>query len=53
MTSGLDEDQIAAIDHWPEGRGLLGQLIINPRPLRLPDILPIPGLTGSRPVIRR
>jgi signal transduction histidine kinase len=38
VTSGLDGDQIAAIDHWPEGRGLLGELITNPEPLRLGDI---------------
>ena len=35
---GLDEAGIAAIDHWPEGRGLLGLLIRDPRPLRLADI---------------
>ncbi|HXS63434.1 MAG TPA: GAF domain-containing protein, partial [Streptosporangiaceae bacterium] len=35
---GLDEAQIAAIDHWPEGKGLLGELITKPRPLRTPDI---------------
>jgi signal transduction histidine kinase len=35
---GLDESQIAGIDHWPEGRGLLGKLITDPRPLRLSDI---------------
>jgi len=35
---GLNEAQIAAIDHWPEGRGLLGELITNPQPLRLADI---------------
>jgi two-component system, NarL family, sensor histidine kinase DevS len=35
---GLDESQIARIHHWPEGRGLLGELITNPRPLRLHDI---------------
>jgi GAF domain-containing protein len=35
---GLDEAEIAAIDHWPEGRGLLGQLITDSRPLRLEDI---------------
>ena len=35
---GLDEAEIAAIHHWPEGRGLLGELITNPRPLRLADI---------------
>ena len=35
---GLTEDQIGQIDHWPEGRGLLGLLIKDPRPLRLPGI---------------
>jgi signal transduction histidine kinase len=35
---GLDEAEIARIHHWPEGRGLLGELITSPRPLRLPDI---------------
>ncbi len=35
---GLDDKQIAAIDHWPEGKGLLGELITRPRPLRAPDI---------------
>ena len=35
---GLDERVIAGIDHWPEGRGLLGLLITDPRPLRLADI---------------
>jgi len=35
---GLDEAEIAAIDHWPEGHGLLGRLISDPRPLRLPNI---------------
>src|ERR1700733_11215035 len=34
---GLDEKQIAKIHHWPEGRGLLGELITNPEPLRLAD----------------
>ncbi|HYB89266.1 MAG TPA: histidine kinase, partial [Streptosporangiaceae bacterium] len=31
---GMDEAAIARIDHWPEGRGLLGLLIKDPRPLR-------------------
>ena len=43
---GLDEAQIAAIDHWPEGRGLLGKLITDPRPLRLQDIAADPGSSG-------
>ena len=35
---GLEEAEIRKIDHWPEGRGLLGLLIRDPRPLRLADI---------------
>jgi signal transduction histidine kinase len=35
---GLTEQEIAAIHHWPEGRGLLGELVRNPQPLRLHDL---------------
>jgi GAF domain-containing protein len=35
---GLTPEQIARIDHWPEGHGLLGLLIEAPRALRLDDI---------------
>jgi signal transduction histidine kinase len=43
---GLDESEIAQIHHWPEGRGLLGKLITDPRPLRLHDISEHPGSSG-------
>jgi len=43
---GLDEAQIERIHHWPEGRGLLGELISNPRPLRLPDMSAHPMSLG-------
>src|SRR5258708_6081474 len=43
---GLDEEQIARIHHWPEGRGLLGELISDPRPLRLPDVSAHPRSFG-------
>ncbi len=43
---GLDESEIAKIHHWPEGRGLLGKLITNPRPLRLHDISAAPESSG-------
>jgi signal transduction histidine kinase len=43
---GLDEEQIAKIHHWPEGRGLLGELITNPEPLRLPDMSTHPRSFG-------
>lgn len=36
--TGMDEATIEAIGSLPEGKGLLGQLIEVPRPLRLPDI---------------
>jgi GAF domain-containing protein len=35
---GLTADEIRRIDHWPEGHGLLGLLIKDPRPLRLASI---------------
>jgi signal transduction histidine kinase len=43
---GLDEDQIAEIHHWPEGRGLLGELITNPGSLRLADMSAHPRSFG-------
>jgi signal transduction histidine kinase len=43
---GLDRDEIARIHHWPEGRGLLGLLIDDPRPLRLADIATHPASSG-------
>jgi signal transduction histidine kinase len=43
---GLEEEQIGAIDHWPEGKGLLGLLIRDPRPLRLSDIKAHPDSAG-------
>ena len=35
---GLSEEQIRGIHHWPEGRGLLGALIRDPRPVRVADL---------------
>ena len=52
---GLDEEQIAAIHHWPEGRGLLGELITDPRPLRLADMSAHPrsfGFPGGHPPMK-
>ena len=43
---GLSEGQIAKIHHWPEGRGLLGELITNPEPLRLSDMSAHPRSFG-------
>jgi signal transduction histidine kinase len=43
---GLDEAAITGIDHWPEGRGLLGLLITDPRPLQLDEIASHPSSSG-------
>jgi signal transduction histidine kinase len=43
---GMDESTIAQIEHWPEGRGLLGLLITDPRPLRMADIASHPQSSG-------
>ncbi len=43
---GLDEAQIARIGHWPEGHGLLGTLITDPRALRLADLSADPRSCG-------
>ena len=40
---GLSPQDIGRIDHWPEGRGVLGLLIDDPRPLRLADIAALVG----------
>ncbi|WP_017541054.1 sensor histidine kinase [Nocardiopsis halophila] len=43
---GLDDEAIEGIDHWPQGRGLLGLLVKDPRPLRLRDITDHPESHG-------
>ncbi len=43
---GLADEEIAAIHHWPQGQGLLGTLIHEPRPLRLADIAASPQSHG-------
>jgi signal transduction histidine kinase len=55
IPAGLDEAAIAGIDHWPEGRGLLGLLIKDPRPLRLAEISGHPrscGFPAGHPPMR-
>jgi signal transduction histidine kinase len=52
---GLSEEEIRAIHHWPEGRGLLGLLVKDPRPLRLARISDHPessGFPDGHPVMR-
>jgi signal transduction histidine kinase len=38
LTAGVDEETRRAIGELPRGRGILGELIRNPKPLRLADI---------------
>ncbi|WP_425566982.1 GAF domain-containing protein [Sphaerisporangium flaviroseum] len=46
---GLSEEEIARIEHWPHGLGLLGLLIKEPRPLRLHHIAEHPESYGFPP----
>jgi signal transduction histidine kinase len=46
---GLSEEEIAAIEHWPHGLGLLGLLIKQPQPLRLARISDHPESYGFPP----
>lgn len=43
---GFDEATVAAIGHDPEGRGLLGEVIIADRPVRLEDLGSDPSSCG-------
>jgi signal transduction histidine kinase len=49
ITTGVSERQRAAIGHIPVGRGILGVLIDDPRPLRLHDIADDPRSVGFPP----
>ena len=46
---GIDEDTRAEMGSLPEGKGLLGQLIIDPCPLRLADLATHPASVGFPP----
>jgi signal transduction histidine kinase len=46
VTVGLDADQRARIGHLPEGHGILGLLIVDPKPIRLPDLREHPDSYG-------
>jgi hypothetical protein len=50
---GVSPAQISRIGHWPQGRGLLGLLIDDPRPVRLADIAAHPASRVSRRGTRR
>jgi signal transduction histidine kinase len=49
LTVGLDADERARIGHLPEGHGILGLLIVEPRPIRLPDLREHPDSFGFPP----
>jgi signal transduction histidine kinase len=38
ITAGIEPERYAAIGHLPDGHGILGLLIVDPRPLRLRDL---------------
>jgi two-component system, NarL family, sensor histidine kinase DevS len=55
ITHGIDSDTHRAIGDLPTGRGVLGVLIEDPRPVRLPDISQHPqsfGFPPHHPVMR-
>lgn len=49
ITHGLDPETHARIGDLPHGRGVLGVLITDPRPVRLPDIRKHPNSYGFPP----
>lgn len=49
ITVGIDDDGRQAIGHLPEGHGILGLLIVDPKPLRLPDLREHPSSYGFPP----
>jgi signal transduction histidine kinase len=55
LTSGVDAETLAAIGDLPRGRGVLGVLIADPRPLRLADVARHPqsfGFPAHHPAMR-
>ncbi|MEV6493079.1 GAF domain-containing sensor histidine kinase [Actinoplanes sp. NPDC051633] len=49
ITHGIDAETHAAIGDLPRGRGVLGLLITEPRPVRMPDITRHPNSFGFPP----
>jgi signal transduction histidine kinase len=49
ITVGIDEEGRRAIGSLPQGHGILGKLIVDPRPLRLPDLGEHPDSYGFPP----
>ena len=55
ITTGLDDETRAKIGHLPEGHGILGLLIVDAKPIRLPDLREHPdsfGFPPHHPVMR-
>jgi signal transduction histidine kinase len=46
VTVGIDDAGRDAIGHLPEGHGILGLLIVDPKPLRFPDLREHPDRYG-------
>jgi signal transduction histidine kinase len=46
---GVDEETAGRMGHLPEGKGVLGQLITEPVPLRIPDLGKHPSSVGFPP----
>jgi signal transduction histidine kinase len=56
ITTGVTQEQIDALEHWPHGLGILGLLIKDPRPIRLADLSEHPesyGFPANHPPMRR
>jgi signal transduction histidine kinase len=49
ITVGIDDETRGAIGHLPEGHGILGLLIVDAKPLRLPDLREHPDSYGFPP----
>lgn len=49
ITVGLDDEEAARIGELPKGHGILGLLIVEPEPLRLPDLRRHPESFGFPP----
>ncbi|MGH9279776.1 MAG: GAF domain-containing protein [Acidimicrobiales bacterium] len=49
ITVGLDDETYRAIGNLPEGHGILGLLIVDPKPIRLPDLSEHPDSFGFPP----
>ena len=49
ITVGMSDEKRDAIGHLPEGHGILGLLIVDAKPLRLPDLREHPDSFGFPP----